>query len=88
MGSLKKTCSDSLNLEIIAFFHENPSTVDSANGIAAWLNQNTKQLEKALDYLVSEEILVSHGNESTKAYSYTQDRKIVSELEKLLKDKV
>ena len=85
MPNLKKICGSGLNLKIISFFHENPSTVDTSGGIATWLNCDSEEIKKVLDYLVSQNILLSHHTGSTIAYAYTQDRKIVKQIEKILK---
>jgi len=88
MPGLKKFCESALNLKIISFFHENPSTVDTSSGIATWLTHNHEEIEKVLDYLVSQNILISHHTGSTVAYAYTQDNEIIDQIEKILqKDK-
>lgn len=84
MVNLKKICDSPLNLKIISFFHENPSTVDTARGIATWLDYNPKQVRKALDYLVSQNILIAHRTGSTTAYGYVQDKEIIAQIEKIL----
>ncbi len=87
MADLKKVCESSLTLKIISFFHENPQTLDTSRGIAAWLNRDRKEIKKALDYLVNQNILISHCTGSTAAYAYTQDKKIIDRIEKLLGNK-
>lgn len=87
MADLKKVCASSLNLKIISFFHENPATIDTPRGIAVWLNHDQKEIEMALDYLVSQNILVSHRTGSTIAYAYTQDKEAVEKIEKFLQHK-
>lgn len=84
MVNLKKVCRYPLNLKIISFFHKNPSMVDTSRGIAAWLNYDRKEIKKALDFLVSQNILVPHRMGSTVAYAYTQDKKIIACIEKFL----
>ncbi len=86
-ADLKRICKFPLHLKIIVFFHKHPSTIDTARGIAAWLNHDQKELGKVLDYLVSKNILTSHSTGSTTAYGYTQDREIVKKIEKFLRDK-
>lgn len=87
MADLKKICEFSLNLKIINFFREHLSTIDTARGIAAWLNHDQEEIKKALDYLVSQNILISHRTGSTIAYAYTQDKKVVKKIEKFLKNR-
>lgn len=86
MADLKKICESRLNLKIISFFHENPSTVDTSRGIAAWLNHDRKEIKRALDFLVSQNILTTHRTASTAAYAYTQDKKTIEGVEKLLQN--
>lgn len=84
MVDLEKICLCSLNLKIISFFHENPSTVDTAHSIAAWLNHDYTEIKTRLDYLVTQRILNSHRTGSTVAYCLTQDKKIINGIEKFL----
>lgn len=84
MVDLKKVCKTPLNLKIISFFHEHPATVDTPRSIAAWLNHDPEQTQQALDYLVSQNILIVHQTGSTIAYAYTQDKEIVDQIEKTL----
>lgn len=86
-ADLKKICESSLNLKIISFFHENPSTLDTARSIAGWLNHNSQEVKLALDYLVNQNILTSHQTGSTIAYAYTQDKEVIDRLDKILKNK-
>ena len=87
MANLEKICASQLNLRIISFFHEHPATVDTSRGIATWLNYDRKQIEQALDYLSSQNILISHRTGSTIAYAYTQDKKIVKKIKFFLLNK-
>jgi DNA-binding GntR family transcriptional regulator len=86
MVNLKRICVSALNLKIISFFHENPSTVDTSRGIAAWLNHDRKEIKKALDFLASQGILTAHRTGSTVAYAYTQDKKTIEGVEKFLQN--
>lgn len=87
MDNLKKVCESALNLKIISFFHENPSSVDTSRGIAAWLNHDHRQIQEALDYLAGQRILIAHRSGSTVAYAYTQDKKALKEIEKILQNR-
>ncbi|MFH0790349.1 MAG: hypothetical protein V2A64_01820 [Candidatus Omnitrophota bacterium] len=85
IANLKKICACPLNLKILLFFQENPSTVDTANSLAAWINVSRDEIEKALEYLVAKGILIQHYIRGTKAYAYTQDKKSINQIEKFLK---
>ena len=84
MADLRKICKAPLNLKIISFFHQHRSIVDTSSSIAAWLNHNLKEVQKVLDYLVSQNILICHRAGSTTAYAYTHDRQIIERIEKIL----
>ena len=58
--------------------------MDTARGIATWINQDVKDIEKTLEELVSLNILIAHRTNYATAYAYTQDRDIISKIEKLL----
>ncbi|MFC1631782.1 hypothetical protein ACFL1I_03250 [Candidatus Omnitrophota bacterium] len=85
MADLKKICRLRMHLKLVSFFHENQSTVDTAQAIAAWLNQSHKEIETSLDYLVNQKILNIHRTGSTVAYGYTQDKKTIDEIENFIK---
>ncbi len=87
MINIKKICQTALVLKIISFFYENPTTVETSSNIAAWLNSDCKKVKKTLDYLVGINILVAHYIDSTIAYAYTQDKDILKEIKKFLKNK-
>ncbi len=83
--ALKKICKSALNLKIISFFHENPHVLDTAQGLCAWINYDCAKIKKALDFLVSQGILVAHSTGATVAYAYTQEKKIVEQIGKFLR---
>ncbi len=87
MINLKKICEFPLNLKIISFFQENPQTLDTSRGLATWLNHERGEIKKALDFLVSQEILVAHRTRSTIAYAYTQNKEIINQIKKFLANK-
>lgn len=82
---LSKILQSPIKYRIVSFFHRHPSTVDTARGIATWVNQDVKDVEKTLEKLVSLNILIAHRTNYATAYAYTQDRDIISKIEKLLK---
>lgn len=87
MSILEKICKFSLNLKIVSFFHENPSMIDTARGISSWLNHDYRQVKRALDVLVSQDILIAHRTSSTTAYGYTQNKELIVQIGKFLKNK-
>jgi predicted transcriptional regulator len=71
---------------VLGFFHENPAAVDTARGIATWTNQETSKVMAVLRKLTSLGILIEHKASSTSGYSYTQNKKKIAMVEKMLKD--
>jgi len=85
MANLKKICQTALNLKIVTFFHQHRGAIDTPAGLAAWLNHNREEVKKALEHLAEQEILIAHKLRSTTAYALTQNKKIIKEIEKILK---
>lgn len=82
---LSKILQSPIRLKIVSFFHKHPSTVDTAKGIATWVDHDLKGVEKALEKLVSVNILIAHRTNYATAYAYTQNKDTTSKIGKLLK---
>jgi hypothetical protein len=74
-----------VNTKVMAFFHENPSSIDTPRGVASWINEDRKAVKKAMDELAKARILRPHRTLFTTGYSYTQDRTMIAEVEKYLR---
>lgn len=74
-----------LHKDIITFFIENQASLDTPRGISTWIKEDRSKVKKVLDELVSEGILIAHKSTSTTGYSLTRNRKIISEIKKILK---
>ena len=81
---LKNLIKKDLNKKIIAFFHENPSSIDTPRGIAMWINDDLENVKSARENLAKRGILTAHEGRGTTGYSYTRDDKIISRVSKLL----
>ena len=75
----KKYLRPKINRKIIKFFFENPSSIDTARGIATWINEDKDKAEKALKELVKSKIIVPHGSGPTSAYGCTTDAHILAQ---------
>lgn len=73
-----------IHRKIVAFFHENQASIDTPRGIATWIEEDRGKVKKALEDLVDLKILVAHRSTSTTGYSYTDDKKLISKIKKLL----
>lgn len=69
---INKVMSSTIGRKIIAFFHENPSSVDTVEGIAKWIGEDAVKVSKSLEELAKLNILVAHEGITT-GYGYTQD---------------
>jgi hypothetical protein len=84
---LEKYLKSKLNREIIRFFLENPSSIDTPRGIATWINENVGKTEAALKELAEAKILVPHGSKATSAYGYTTDSRMMAKIKTCLRKK-
>jgi hypothetical protein len=75
---LEKYLEPEINRRIVEFFLENPSSLDTARGIATWINEGVKKTEKALNELAEAKILIPHSTNAATAYGYTTDAGIIS----------
>ena len=83
--NLKKFFKSDIHKKIIIFFNQNPSSIDTPRGVATWINYDRGKVREALKELVKEKILNSHKSATATGYSYTTDKKIIDNIEKLLK---
>ena len=66
--------------DIIEFFHENQSSIDTPRGVATWIKEERPVVKKALEKLSEYGILMPHRATSTTGYSYTRNRKLIREI--------
>lgn len=85
MKKIDKLFKSEIHKKIVTFFHENPSSVDTPRGIAAWIGYKKETVKKALDELVKSGILTAHCVSSTTGYSYTQDKKVLNHIARKIK---
>jgi len=83
--NLKKFFNSQLHKQIIVFFQENPNSIDTPRGIAAWVGCSRDEAKKALEELAEAGILNSISTSSTSGYSFTSDKDVVKRIEKLIK---
>lgn len=83
---LKKLINKSgLHKDIISFFIENPACIDTPRGISTWVKHDRSKVKKVLDALVESGVLIAHKATSTTGYSFTRNRRIISQIKKALK---
>ena len=82
---INKILQSNIHLKIVKFFHENQASIDTPRGVATWVGEDRAKVKNALEDLVKAKLLVAHRATSTTGYSYTNDYKLISKAEKLLK---
>lgn len=86
MKNIKLSFKGEAARKILLFFNENPHCIDTAKGISLWINSDACEVQRALNLLVKEKILVNHKTVSTSAYAYTNNRDMLKKIEKYLKN--
>ena len=82
---LDRALGSGIHLKIIRFFHENQASIDTPRGVATWIGEERAKVKNALEDLVGLYILGALRTTSTTGYSYTNDSKLISKIDKLLK---
>jgi len=85
-NKLQKIMQDQLAKEILTFFYQNQSSVDSVSGISTWVRNERKVVELALGELVKLGVVEEDSTGAAKGYSYTRDAKIMKIVKKLMSD--
>ena len=83
--NINRLINSPIKIKICFFFHKNPSAVDTARNIALWTNQDLEKVRTSLEKLADDKVLLVHRTSSTTAYSYTQNKTIISQIKKILK---
>lgn len=86
MKRVKHLFKDEVSKKILLFFNENPNSIDTAKGISAWIGCDFDTVQKMLNKLVKEGVLLNHKTASTNAYSYTTQRDVVKTIERYIKN--
>ena len=81
---LEKVLRSKLSLRVIRFFNDNVQCIDTVQGIASWTDLSLDKAQNTIKNLVEHNILVEHKSKLTKAYSLTQDRKVISKIQEIL----
>lgn len=86
MKNIKPLFKNEAVRKILLFFNENPNCIDTAKGISLWIGGDMNVIQKALNQLAKEGIIVSHRTASTTAYAYTNNRAIVKKIERCIEN--
>lgn len=82
--NLKKMLKSQLHYKILKFFKENPSSLETVEGIASWVGENEIKIKSAVDEIFKQGFLVKHGSSDITGYGLTNDEKLINKLNKHL----
>ena len=85
MKRIKRLFKDEVSKKILLFFNENPHSIDTVKGISIWVGCDIDMVQRALNKLVEEGVLVNHKTHSTDAYALTNERAIVKKIERYIR---
>lgn len=82
--ALKKILKDKLGSDILRFFYENQSSVDTARGVSAWVHRSREEVLPFLEDLTSIGVLEKDSTGGTNAYCCTHSKEIMDAVTRLL----
>lgn len=82
---LKRLLKTPIYFKLVKFFAENPASIDTPRGLAAWTGEGKQDVKKAVLKLSNLKILTAHKVSSTTGYSYTTDGNIAKKVSSILK---
>jgi len=82
----KKIDRDPILRKIVFFYYNNPGSVDTADNIAQWVEEEEEIVVKKLEYLAKINILNKDKSYATIAYSYTQNKETISIVKNFLEE--
>ncbi len=85
-NKLQKVMQNQLAKEVLTFFYQNQSSLDSVSGISAWVRNERKEVESVLEELVKLGAVEEDSTGAAKGYSYTRDAKIMKIVKSLMRD--
>jgi len=85
-NKLQKVMQNQLAKEVLTFFYQNQSSLDSVSGISTWVRNERKEVESVLEELVKLGAVEEDSMGSAKGYSYTRDAKIMKIVKSLMRD--
>ena len=83
-NKIKKLLKNAAAKEILSFFYQNQTSIDSVGGVSVWVNRDRSEVEKVLDEMVSLGILGKDSTGATRGYCYTRDSKMMKIIDKIM----
>lgn len=82
---LEETANSLLKLELIGFFHRNPSTLDIVENISSRIGRSPKKVAKGIEDLVKAGYIDKYRRENFVLYGYTKGEEKRKLAEKLMR---
>ena len=74
----------SVQVRILKFFKEQPQAVETARGMASWVDSELELIQEALSDLVHRRWLWADETASVTGYTLTQDERHLAQIHKVL----
>jgi len=81
---LKNVANTVLKLDILSYYHEHPYAMDTAEGLARWLNRRVEEVTRNLQELVDSGIVLIEGEGTAAVYSYSPEAGISEVVNKVI----
>ncbi|MDP3013218.1 MAG: hypothetical protein Q8M92_03170 [Candidatus Subteraquimicrobiales bacterium] len=82
---IRDVANSFIKIDLVRFFHNNPSTIDTAENISLYIGRDKEKIKKGLKDLVGAGIVKKYERENFELYSYVDDRAKRELLEKFSK---
>lgn len=83
---VKKILKDRLLRDILVFFYENQTSIDTPEGVSVWVSNDVEEVRSALERLLEQGVLAKDLGGATEGYCYTRNEKTMNIIESLMCD--
>jgi len=80
-----KVLQNPVRLKVLRFFLDNPNSIDTPRGIAAWTNIGLNEIRDALEELAKKGLLRAYRTSSTVGYSLTENKQTLRAIAEAVK---
>ena len=85
-NKLQKLLTNKLAKDILHFFYQNQTSIDSVGGVAAWVNSDRASVVEVLDALADIGALEKDSMGRTMGYCYTRDKETMGIIKLLMEN--
>lgn len=79
---IHRVANSFIKIDLIRFFHNNPSTMDTIENISIYIGRDTEKVKRCLRDLANEGIVKIYKRENLELYSFTDEAEKKALLEK------